>query len=117
MTIGEIREILHGKLLAGEDMLGEEVLCACGADLMSDALAFAHEKAVLITGLINPQVMITAEMLDAVCIVFSRGKQPSEEMLTLAREAGLAVISTPMTTYTSCGELYLRHLPGSRQAD
>ena len=81
---------------------------------MSDVLAFVKEKTVLITGLINPHVLRTAEMLDITCIVFSRGKMPSEEILEMAEEVGIVVISSPLTTYTACGELYLHGLPGTK---
>ena len=68
----------------------------------------------LITGLINPHVVRTSEMLDITCIVVSRGKMPSEEILEMAEEVGIAVISSPLTTYTACGELYLHGLPGTK---
>lgn len=42
---------------------------ACGSDMMSDVLAFVKEQAVLLTGLVNPQVIRTAEMMDMQCIV------------------------------------------------
>ena len=102
-------------MLVGEDRLDERVDTACGSDLMSDVLAFVKEKTVLITGLINPHVLRTAEMLDITCIVFSRGKLPSEEMLEMADEIGITVISSPLTTYTACGELYIHGLPGTKR--
>ena len=78
MTIRQVMEIVDGKVLIGEDRLDARVDTACGSDLMSDVLAFVKEKTVLITGLINPHVLRTAEMLDITCIVFSRGKLPSD---------------------------------------
>ena len=114
MTIGEVMKIVDGKVLVGAERLDEPVVTACGSDLMSDVLAFVKEKAVLITGLINPHVVRTSEMLDITCIVFSRGKMPSEEILEMAEEVGIAVISSPLTTYTACGELYLHGLPGTK---
>ena len=95
--------------------MDEPVDTACGSDLMSDVLAFVKERAVLITGLINPHVIRTSEMLDITCIVFSRGKQPGAEILEEAAEVGITVLSTDMTTYTACGELYLHGLPGSKK--
>ena len=86
MTIREVMEIVDGKVLVGEDRLDTRVDTACGSDLMSDVLAFVKEKTVLITGLINPHVLRTSEMLDITCIVFSRGKLPSEEMLEVAAQ-------------------------------
>ena len=41
---------------------------------------------VLLTGLVNAQVVRTADMMDIVCIVFVRGKEPSQEMIELAQE-------------------------------
>jgi predicted transcriptional regulator len=115
MTIREVMEIVDGKVLTGEERLDTPVDTACGSDLMSDVLAFVKEKTVLITGLINPHVLRTAEMLDITCIVFSRGKLPSEEMLEMADEIGITVISSPLTTYTACGELYVHGLPGTKR--
>ena len=115
MTIRQVMEIVEGTVLIGEDRLDSRVDTACGSDLMSDVLAFVKEKTVLITGLINPHVLRTAEMLDITCIVFSRGKKPSEEMLEMAEEIGITVISSPLTTYTACGELYVHGLPGTKR--
>ena len=115
MTIREVMEIVDGKVLIGEERLDTRVDTACGSDLMSDVLAFVKEKTVLITGLINPHVLRTAEMLDITCIVFSRGKLPSEEMMEMAEEIGITLISSPLTTYTACGELYIHGLPGTKR--
>ena len=115
MTIREVVKIVDGKVLVGDDRLDAPVDTACGSDLMSDVLAFVKEKTVLITGLINPHVLRTSEMLDITCIVFARGKMPSEEMLEMAEEIGITVISSPLTTYTACGELYLHGLPGTKR--
>ena len=114
MTIREVVKIVSGEVLVGEDRLDERVDTACGSDLMSDVLAFVKEKTVLITGLINPHVVRTSEMLDITCIVFSRGKKPSEEILDMAEEVGITVISSPLTTYTACGELDIHGLPGPK---
>ena len=102
MTIRQVMEIVDGKVLIGEDRLDGRVDTACGSDLMSDVLAFVKEKTVLITGLINPHVVRTSEMLDISCIVFSRGKLPSQEILEEAEESGITVLATKMTTYTAC---------------
>ena len=115
MTIREVMEIVDGKVLIGEERLDERVDTACGSDLMSDVLAFVKEKTVLITGLINPHVVRTSEMLDITCIVFSRGKLPSVEILEEADECGITVMCTEMTTYTACGELCIHGLPGTKK--
>ena len=115
MIIGDVKEILEARIMVGGERMGEQVETACGSDLMSDVLAFVKDKTVLITGLINPHVVRTSEMLDITCIVFSRGKLPSVEILEEADECGITVMCTEMTTYTACGELYVHGLPGTKK--
>ena len=115
MTVRDLKDILAAEVLSGEEFLDNPIESACGADLMSDVLAFVKAKTVLITGLINLHVVRTSEMLDISCIVFSRGKKPGPDILEEAQEAGIAVLSTKMTTYTCCGELYMRGLPGTKE--
>ena len=113
MLLSEVRDILNAEVLCGEDMLSTEVVSACGSDFMSDVLAHVKNQAVLLTGLVNPQVIRTADMMDMKCIVFVRGKRPDETMLALAKERGIVVMATGKPMYTSCGELYLNGLRGS----
>lgn len=77
MTIAGIVRILQADLVCGADHLETEVHNACGSDMMSDVLAFVKDQSVLLTGLVNPQVVRTADMMDMVCIVFVRGKDPT----------------------------------------
>ena len=106
MKISTVKELLNAKVLCGEEELGRHVYSACGCDMMSDVLAYVKDQAVLLTGLVNPQVVRTAEMMDMVCIVFVRSKQPTEAILTLARNSGIVVLATDMRLYEACGRLY-----------
>ena len=106
MKIGVIQELLEAELVCGEDSLEREVYSACGSDMMSDVLAYVKDQAVLLTGLVNPQVVRTAEMMDMVCIVFVRSKCPTEEMVRLARENGIVLMKTRKRMYEACGKLY-----------
>ena len=117
MTIQDIKNILHAEILwADEEMLSHEVHTACGSDMMSDVLAFVKDQSVLLTGLINPQVVRTAEMMDMVCIVFVRGKRPDDTIIELAEERGIALLSTPYRLFTACGLLYEHGLRGGCEA-
>jgi serine kinase of HPr protein (carbohydrate metabolism regulator) len=113
MTIRTIRDLLSANVLAGEDLLDLEIRSACGSDLMSDVLAFVKDHTVLITGLVNPQVVRTAEMLDVSCIVFARGKHPQPDLIEMAHDRGIALLATDETMYVTCGILYKGGLPGS----
>lgn len=112
MKISKIKELLDAEVLCGEDMIGNHVYSACGSDMMSDVLAFVKEQAVLLTGLINLQVVRTAEMMDMKCIVFVRGKNPPQEVIELAEESGIVVLKTDERMYVACGKLYENGLRG-----
>ena len=114
MTVLQLKDILSAELLCGGDHLDREVQTACGSDMMSDVLAFVKEQAVLLTGLVNPQVVRTAEMMDMKVIVFVRGKVPGGAILDLARELDIVVLKTELEMFTSCGKLYQAGLRGGR---
>ena len=112
MKIREIANMLDAEVLCGEDHLDGEVHSACGCDMMSDVLAFVKEQAVLLTGLCNPQVVRTAEMMDMRCIVFVRGKMPSADIIALAEDSGIVVLASNERMYVACGKLYSNGLSG-----
>lgn len=106
MKIREIKELLDAKVAAGEDMLERDVASACCSDMMSDVLAYVKDQGVLITGLINPQVIRTANMMDMVCVVIVRNKVPTDEMIELASESGIALLCTEKRAFEASGMLY-----------
>ena len=113
MKISEVIQILSAEVIWGDEKLCErEVQNACGSDLMSDVLAYVKDKSLLLTGLVNPQVIRTAEMMDIVCIVFVRGKMPDPSMIGLAEERGIALLSCGQRMFTACGLLYENGLRG-----
>ena len=114
MTIKQVMETLDAELLTPEADLTREVHAACGSDMMSDVLAYVKDQAVLLTGLNNPQVVRTADMMDMHCVVFVRGKRPDEALLALAESIGIAVLATKLPMFTSCGILYQNGLHGGR---
>ncbi len=112
MYLPQVRDILSAQVLCGEELLDQEVHSACGSDFMSDVLAFVKDQAVLLTGLVNPQVIRTADMMDMKCVIFVRGKKPTEDILALARERGIVVMASSLRMYPACGMLYEGGLKG-----
>ena len=112
MKISEIRDLLGAEVLCCEDGLDQDVFTACGSDMMSDVLMYVKDQAVLLTGLTNPQVIRTAEMMDMVCIVFVRDKMPSDIMVSMAEDDGIVVMTTDKRMYEACGTLYANGLIG-----
>lgn len=117
MTVADIKQILKAEVLCEGGGLDAQVHTACGSDMMSDVLAFVKDQSVLLTGLMNSQVVRTAEMMDMVCIVFVRGKTPDESIVTLAAERGIAVLTSPFRMFTACGLLYHNGLKGGCESD
>ena len=117
MKICDIRSLLHAEVLCGEECLDRDILTACGSDMMSDVLAFVKDQAVLLTGLVNPQVIRTALMMDIICIVFVRSKKPSAQIVEFAEENGLVVLTTPCRMYEACGTLYAAGLKGNGEVN
>ncbi|MDK2855676.1 MAG: hypothetical protein PWQ41_674 [Bacillota bacterium] len=112
MRLSEVVKILQAEVLVPAADMEREVLTACGADLMSDVLAFSKERTLLLTGLTTPQVVRTAEIIDLAGIVFVRGKRPGPEVLELARAQSLPLMLTRFPMYESCGLLFQAGLGG-----
>ena len=112
MMMNELITLLEARLLCGSPTNPHDFSSAFAGDMMSDVLAYGQGQSLLLTGLLNQQVIRTAEMLDMHCIVFVRGKVPSPEVLALAEEKDIAVLSTEYGMFASCGLLYRAGLQG-----
>jgi len=112
MKLKEIVKLLNAKVLTKGADLEMEVRAGGSADLMSDVLALSKPRTILLTGLTTIQAIYTAEMagISAICIV--RGKPCPEEVIKMAEEKGIVLISTNYHMYDSSGILYSNGLPG-----
>jgi predicted transcriptional regulator len=116
MTIREIQTRLDADEIQNEGEWEKEILTACSADMMSDVLAGKiKQQALLLTGLCNPQVIRTAEMMDILCVVLVRGKKPDASMKEMARERGIILLSTEYSMFTASGILYEAGLGGGEE--
>lgn len=106
MTIQDVQKALEAELIDGTGRNDIEIISACGADLMSDVMAFVKEQVLLLTGLINIQVIRTAILMDIQAICFVRGKKPNSDMIDMARENGITLLATRLPLFLACGKLY-----------
>ncbi|MFA6506143.1 MAG: hypothetical protein WCT14_08600 [Treponemataceae bacterium] len=106
MTVREAVKAIDGTFFCGAEAGDVIVNSACGADLMSDVMAFVKEQVVLLTGLVNAQVLRTAELMDIKVIVFVRGKHPTADMVDMAKDLEIALIGTRLSMFLACGRLY-----------
>ena len=112
MTLQDVRDILDAEVFVGHDQLGKEIRTAFGADLMSDVLAFAKTGSLLLTGLTNPQIVRTSNILDIAAIVIVRGKKPLPETTKLAEELKIPILSTRYILFETAGRLYQKGMVG-----
>jgi len=112
MTLTEIKNILECEVLNGDSLDDAEIKTVCGCDLMSDVLSYVKPNALLLTGLIQPQTIRTAEIVDIKTICFVRGKRPDEATMKLAKKKGIRLLVTHSAMFESCGKLYQEGLQG-----
>jgi predicted transcriptional regulator len=112
MKLSEIVNALDAKIIVGDDHLDKEISTCGASDLMSDILAGLSEGCILLTGLTTVQVVRTAMVAGVGAVVFVRGKKPPQDVIDLAREQGLPLISSPYSMFVSCGRLHDCNLTG-----
>ncbi len=114
LKLEDVKNLIRAEVLNGDD-LSPAVTEVGAADLMSDVLALSKPGMLLLTGLVNAQVIRTAVVVDLCGVVFVRGKRPGNAVLTLARELHVPVLSTPLTMFEAAGLLYMAMRRGASQ--
>jgi predicted transcriptional regulator len=112
MKLSEIVDALDAAVICGKNHLTKEITTCGASDLMSDILAGLSEGCILLTGLTTVQVIRTAMVAGVGAVVFVRGKKPPQEVIDLAREQELPLISSPYSMFVSCGRLHNCNLTG-----
>ena len=105
MTIREITKLLNATVLTGESRLDEEVETAFASDLMSDVLTL-KDTPMLITGLCNVQTVRTCDMASLDIILVVRNKKVTEDMIELAEDDDMVIMSCAYSMFKACGLLY-----------
>ena len=106
MILSDLVTLLEGEVLFPEADLDREVPCAFASDMISDILMCTKEPTLLLTGLTNNQVIRLSDMIDLIAIVFVRGKKPLQDVIDMAEERGLPIVSTKFTLYRCSGLLF-----------
>jgi predicted transcriptional regulator len=112
MKLSEIKDLLQCEVLAGEDDLSVDIQQVVASDGMSEILAFAKSRELMITGLTNIQSIRTADVAGVSAVIYCRGKRPDKKVIDIARQKRIPVLVTPMVMFDICGILYNRGLKG-----
>ncbi len=116
MRLTDIVTLLEAEPLVLDEGMDREITTVHASDLISEVLASCARGALWLTGLLDPQIVNTAELFDLAGVVFVGNRRPSAGVLSLAREEGIPVLATKKTMFEACGLLYSRGLrPGVRE--
>ena len=111
VTLREVQKALKATCLTANPPLNREVAAACASDLMSDVLAFSTPKSVLLTSLVSPQSVRTAEVADLMAVCFTNNKKPSDETVQMAQDSNISLFVSPYSLFAASGRLYETGLP------
>jgi len=110
MKLADIVDIVEGKVVCGQDMLGKKIDYAFSSDLLSDVLTINKAGILLLTGVANMQTIRTADVAEVSCVVLVRGKKASKEMIDLATDIGLVLVESEGSMFGTGGKLYQKGL-------
>lgn len=116
MKLKQVMTYLDGEIYCGQEHLDLDVEYGYSCDLVSDILAFVQNPVLLMTGLVHPQMIRTADLLDIRGIVLVRGKKPSEEIIEMAMSHDIFLMGTKYSLYTASGILFKNGLEGEELA-
>ena len=105
MTLAAVRDLLGANVWCATD-LSVPVDSVMAADLMSDVLTTGGPGMLLLTGLAKVQAVRAAAIADLVGVVFVAGKTPADDVVSLAREERVPVMSTSLSMFQAAGLLY-----------
>jgi len=84
----------------------EELTGCYISDLLSDVLAHAEPGMIWLTIQTHRNVVSVAATKDISAVLFTCGRKPGAEVIAEAEEEGIALFSTPLTTFEAAGKLW-----------
>lgn len=106
MKLNELIEKLNLRVLCGEHALTCAVSGGYTSDLLSDVMGHADAGMIWITLQIHRNVVAVAALKEVAAVLLVGGAVPDAPTLEAAREAGVVLLSTPLSAFTVSGRLY-----------
>lgn len=106
VLLQDIIEPLQCSVLCGNEILKtQEVTGGYACDLLSWVISRVNSGEVWMTILSSVNVVAVAVLAECSCILLTESVVMEESVLARAREKGIAVLSTPLSTYRACAIL------------
>lgn len=84
------------------ELENQQVVNVIAGDLMSEVLVEDEENLLLMTSLNSEQVLNTANIVDAACVLLVNGKIPQAPMIKMAQNFGISLLSTSLPMFEAC---------------
>ena len=105
MTIREAAKILGAEIV--QDKFEDSNLSgAYTSDLLSDVMANARDGGALITIQAHKNTVAVASLADITVIIICNSRPVPEDMISAAREKGIAILLSKQTQFNVSGKLY-----------
>ena len=105
MTIREAAEALGAKIVQDE-FKDAELSGAYTSDLLSDVMAHAKDGGALITIQAHNNTVAVASLVNVSVIIICNSRPIPDDMITSAKDEGIAILLTKENQFTVSGKLY-----------
>ena len=105
MTIREAAAKLGARIVQ-EEFEDLELRGAYTSDLLSDVIANAKDGGALITIQAHKNTVAVATLVNVSCIIICNNRPLPEDMLSTAKDEGIAVLLTPENQFNVSGKLW-----------
>ena len=76
------------------------------ADLLSDVIANAGRDSVWVTIQVHVNIIAVAALKEVAAILIASNHKLADETIAIAKDKGVCVLGTGMSTFETCGRLY-----------
>ncbi len=105
MKTSELAAVLGAKCIQ-DQFEDREISGGYTSDLLSDAMANAVENGILITIQAHKNTVAVGTLKDLAAIVICNNRSVPDDMITAARDEGIALFVTAENQFTVSGKLY-----------
>ena len=105
MTVKQLSELENFTAV----VMPEPERCICGAyvgDLLSWVMGRAKADDAWVTIMSNVNVVAVASLSDVACVILAEGVTLDGDVIGVARERGINVLSTSLPSYEACKALF-----------
>ncbi len=115
MLLGEIKDLIQAEVLSEKDCSQIDIKTVHASDLISEVLASCSRGALWITGLLDHQIINTAELFDLSGVIFVGNRRPSTSIVQAANEDEIPVLVTQLSMFEVCGLLFSKGLKSAKR--